>query len=110
MANSCFIFVPVRDSGSNANRKSGFPAAPVGREIAQMIGLELPFDEMEVKNPGSCTVAGRAADSDTLVSAGVGEVWTLKTCTLRPPLVTTRPTPSAGSTKYDSPHQQFPTL
>lgn len=68
------MVVPVKDSGSNAYRKIGFPDAAVGCEIAQIIGLEFPFDEIEVKKPGACTLGDRAGDCATLANAAVGEV------------------------------------
>src|ERR1019366_4522362 len=53
-SNNFFIVLPP-ESGLNANRLIGAPLLfVVGRATAQMIGLALPFEETEVKNPGSC--------------------------------------------------------
>src|ERR1700679_3110866 len=79
-----------------------------GRDIAQMMGLALPFEEMLVNNPGSWTL-DMVAEAAMPVNFGLGEVRSFQTRTLLPALLTTRARPSVGSTKYDSPHQQAPT-
>ena len=57
----------------------------------------MPFDEIVVKNPGSCEPPN-PGDTFTLVSAAFGDVSTFHTFTALPPLLTTRPIPSDGST------------
>jgi hypothetical protein len=63
-----------------------------------MIGLAFPCDEIVVKNPGFCAppIDGEVA---TLISAALGDVCTFQASTSLPPLLTTRPHPSTGSTK-----------
>jgi hypothetical protein len=73
-----------------------------------MMGFEVPLEEIVVKNPGFCPAA-IVGDDDTLFNPVCFTVSsTLYTSTVEPPLVTTLPSPSEGSTKYDGPHQQPP--
>src|ERR1700733_8048115 len=94
-------------SGLYACRTMLFEDADIGRDSAQIIGFELPFEETLVKSPPSwlATIGG---DWAIRVSAGVGGVCSFQTSTWLLPLLTTRAAPSFGSTKYDSPHQQGP--
>ena len=53
----------------------------------------VPFDETDVKNPGSCPLAmAESVLSVTRVTLGV--VWIFQTMTVFPALLTTRHTPS----------------
>jgi hypothetical protein len=61
-----------------------------------MIALLLPFEDTLVKKPDPADFSGALVTS---VSDGVGEVSTFQTLTVLPPLLTTRATPSLGSTK-----------
>jgi hypothetical protein len=66
----------------------------IGLDTAQMmiVPVVVPFDEIEVKNPGSCPeeIAGIVA---SLTRVTLGEVWICQMTTLLLPLVTTRPMP-----------------
>ena len=94
--NSRFIVLSP-DSGSNAKSRIGVLLVFSGRAKAQMIGLESPFDDTTVKNPGSCEPPNEA-DCFIMVNVTLGEVWSFHTLICRPPLLTTRAIPSEGST------------
>src|SRR5689334_17719913 len=63
----------------------------------------VPFDEMDVKNPGSwpVTIAGSVL---SMTRVTLGEVWIFQMLMVFPALLTTRPTPS-DLLKKDSAHQ-----
>jgi hypothetical protein len=88
------VAILLPDLGLNANRLIGALLVFGGCDSAQMIGLALPFDEIEVKNPGSCEPPTHG-DTVTVFNATLGEVCTCQTITCRPPLLTTCPKPSA---------------
>jgi hypothetical protein len=61
-----------------------------------MMGLAVPFEDTLVKKPDPADFSGALV---TWISDGVGEVKTFQTLTELPPLLTTLPAPSLGSTK-----------
>lgn len=95
LANICFIGFLA--SGLNASNRSGADGLFAGRASAQIIGLEVPFEEIEVKNPGSCPPP---IETDVLFNCNdtPGDVSTLHTPMTFPPLLTTLAKPSVGST------------
>jgi len=101
---SRFVMVVPPDSGLNAYREIGASLLlVVGRDIAQIMGFEVPLEETEVKKPAFCPEEIEALA--TSVNNTWGEVATFQTRKVLPPLLTIRPAPSDGSTKYDAPHQ-----
>src|SRR5579863_2612310 len=87
--------VPLEAVAANAYSVS-VGGEVLGRPTAQMIALfaRREFEEITVKNPGSCSEAAIAELLASAASCGEGEVSTRQVCSA-PALVTTRPTPSA---------------
>ena len=70
--------------------------AEIGLDKAQITGPDVPLDDTLVKNPGSCPPP---IEGELLirVSDGRGVTASFHSPATRPPLVTTRPSPSLGS-------------
>src|SRR5580704_2922015 len=89
------IKVPARRA-SKAKSETLCCAVPSGRLTAQITAdmSSSPLDEIDVKKPGSW-LPPTPADEPNWVRLGWLPAFTFQITTLSPPLVTTRPVPSA---------------
>jgi hypothetical protein len=78
------------DGGVTAAVETVAAAGPSAQMIA--VPAVVPSDDMEVK---PALTSKRAGDLFSVISLIDGVVWTFHMITFEPPLVTTRPTPSA---------------